>query len=296
MSSFDDGAPQKLSTSALAKALELPSQQLFSTLKDYGWIKKLEEGWALTSKGEFEGGEYVHSKRYGRYIVWPPEITEHPLLQALEDNRHVTATELGKTVGINAREANRVLAELGWLRHSIQGWELTPSGESKGGIQLENDNSGILYVVWPQSILDDAVLKRQLQNVANVYSQSMVLADDLFEQQTEFVSIDGHIHSNPALLKICHWLYMAGIAHACNRQLPVEENITADFYLPAHQLYIEYWHEPSAEQSGSLAKRMRRREIYQQSGFKVIDLEPADLEQLDEVMTKQLRHYGVRVI
>ncbi|MEE2653555.1 MAG: hypothetical protein VYE54_12590, partial [Pseudomonadota bacterium] len=73
-----------LSTSALARQLELPVQQLFATLKDYGWIRKIDDGWALTAKGEFEGGRYVNSKRYGRYIVWPPAIIEHRLFQAME--------------------------------------------------------------------------------------------------------------------------------------------------------------------------------------------------------------------
>ncbi|MCP4815743.1 MAG: hypothetical protein GY888_24785, partial [Planctomycetaceae bacterium] len=64
----DDG---KLSTTALARKLNIPAQQLFATLKDYGWIQRSTDSWVLTSKGEFEGGTYQTSRRYGRYIVWP---------------------------------------------------------------------------------------------------------------------------------------------------------------------------------------------------------------------------------
>ena len=32
----------KLSTSALAKQGEIPVQQLFSVLRDYGWIRKVD--------------------------------------------------------------------------------------------------------------------------------------------------------------------------------------------------------------------------------------------------------------
>jgi hypothetical protein len=81
----------KQSTSALAKTLNIPLQQLFATLRDCGWIRKVEDGWLLTAKGEFEGGEYVHSKRYGRYIVWPEALVEHPLLRGIESNRLVNA-------------------------------------------------------------------------------------------------------------------------------------------------------------------------------------------------------------
>jgi hypothetical protein len=208
-------SPQKLSTSALAKLLEVSSQQLFSTFKDYGWIRKLDEGWELSSKGEFEGGEYVHSKRYGRYIVWPEELAKHPLLQALEDNRHVSATAIGKPLGLSAREVNRVLAELAWIKHGFQGWELTLLGEQRGGIQLENDSSGTFYVVWPQVVGADAELQQQLQYCADLHGERSAESDDLFAEDNNFRAVDGHQHTSRAQLQICHWLYLAGMAHAC---------------------------------------------------------------------------------
>jgi hypothetical protein len=289
---MDENRSTKISTSALAKLLEVPSQQLFSTLKDFGWIRKLEEGWALSTKGEFEGGEYVRSKRYGRYIVWPEQLTEHPLLLALEDNRHISATALGKAAGLSARQVNRVLAELGWIKHGLQGWELTVAGEAKGGVQLENDNSGTFYVVWPDAVQADTVLAAQLRLNADIATDKpQAPADDLFAEQPDFVGLDGHQHENKARLQICHWLYMNGIAHACNRQLPVAETLVADFYLPAHHLYIEYWHDDGK----GLAQRLQRKECYQQLGVTVIDIEPDDLPQLDERLTRQLRKLGIRV-
>lgn len=274
----------------MAKLMEVPTQQLFGTLKDYGWIKKIDDGWALSSKGEFEGGEYVTSKQYGRYIVWPEKLTEHPLLQALEDNRHLSATALGRSVGISAREVNRLLAELGWIKRSFQGWELTMLGESQGGIQLDNDLSGTFYVVWPQAITDDPVLSRQLAlgTQVGIHEDS---ADDLFANQTSYQGIDGHTHANKSLLQICHWLYMAGLAHSCNRQLPTVESEVADFYLPAHQLYIEYWDDDGRK----LASRLKRKDIYQQLGLSVIDIEKQDLLSLDEILTREFRKRGVRV-
>ncbi|HEB26486.1 MAG TPA: hypothetical protein ENI05_01740 [Porticoccus sp.] len=289
---MEDKSPQKISTSALAKVLEVPVQQLFSTFKDYGWIRKLDEGWALSAKGEFEGGEYVHSKRYGRYIVWPEELAQHPLLQALEDNRHISATAIGKTSGLNTREVNRVLAELGWIKHGFQGWELTSLGEQRGGIQLENDSSGTFYVVWPQDIQAESVLNKQLLFSAEIYSEGASSGDDLFAGQSQYQSVDGHQHGSKAQLQICHWLYMAGLAHACQRRLPVDEDLFADFYLPGQQLYIECWDD---HDSSGLAQRMKRKDIYQQLGFAVIDIEKEDLNQLDEVLTRQFRKQGVRV-
>lgn len=287
---MDDTGSSKLSTSALAKQLDLSTQQLFATLRDYGWIKKLEEGWALTAKGEFEGGEYVHSKKYGRYIVWPAEISNHPLLKAMEDNRHLSATALGKPYELSARECNRVLAELGWIKHGFQGWELSESGQQMGGIQLENDSSGTCYVVWPPAVASAPVLLRQLELTAAVFREAQP-SKDLFANETDYCSPDGHHHTRRLNLQVCHWLYLAGLAHATHKRLPVEEELYADFYLPQQQIFIECWDS----QGDGLAQRMQRRDIYQRLGLASIDVEPDTQLGVDEILTKAMRKLGVRI-
>lgn len=287
---MDDGGSNKLSTSALAKQLDLSTQQLFASLKDYGWIRKVDDGWALTAKGEFEGGEYVHSKKYGRYIVWPPEIADHPLLKAMEDNRFLSATALGKGQQLSARETNRVLAELGWIRHSFQGWELTELGQQKGGMQLENDSSGTCYVVWPPAVTSDAVLARQLALTASIFNP-VESTGDLFADADQQVCPDGHHHSRRLNMQVCHWLYLAGIAHSVHHRLPTEDALFADFYLPQQQLFIECWDSDGK----GLAKRMQRRDIYQQLGFAVIDVELAEGQHVDDILTPAMRKRAIRV-
>ena len=71
--------PKKLSTTALAKLLEMDSKQLFELLVERKWMvrEKKPDGSnvnKLTAKGEFEGGEYLESKKFGTYIVWPDSI------------------------------------------------------------------------------------------------------------------------------------------------------------------------------------------------------------------------------
>lgn len=291
---MDDHSPTKLSTSALAKALGVSTQQLFSTLKDFGWIRKLDEGWSLTGKGEFEGGEYVHSKRYGRYVVWPPELESHPLLQALEDQHTLSATGLGKPHGLNPREVNRLLCELGWIQHSIQGWELTPLGELEGGVQLENEHSGTFYVVWPEAVQNHPVFKKQLDWFLRINKVDRLDTppDDLFAAtEDDHESIDGHYFDNLHHLQVCQWLYSAGLAHACHRRLPFEEEYFADFYLPANHIYIECW-----DDSTDLSERMTRKTLYEKYHLSVIDLQAGDWDNLDEVLTRQLRKFGVRVV
>ena len=290
---MEDPSHQHISTSALAKQLGIPSQQVFATLKDYGWIRKLEDGWSLTSKGEFEGGEYVHSKRYGRYIVWPNELSMHPLFRAMEDNQTITSRLLGKPYGLTPRQVNRLLAELGWIKHGFQGWELTLLGEKYGGTQLESDQGGSFYVVWPAAVAEEALLCRQLACAAQTENHSAGSEADLFADNNTFTSMDGHQHSSELLMQVCQWLYLAGFTHACKRQLPCAEKLYADFYLPVQQLYLECW--SGQETSAELRGRMRRKECYKANSLAVIDIEKADFEDLDERLTRQFRKLGIKV-
>ena len=293
-----DNQRERLSTSALARALDLPLPQLFATLKDYGWINKTEQGWQLTAKGEFEGGEYVHSQRYGRYIVWPQGLLEHPLLTALEDNKTLSATAIGQTAGLSPRQVNRIFAELGWIKHGPQGWEVTATGSELGGVQLENENSGTFYVAWPQRIVEQPLLQQRLQLNQQIFAAVAPEAEaeqDLFSSDKPLLAPDGHQHSDPALLQICHWLYSNGIAHGCQQLLPLaeEEQLYCDFYLPRYQLFIEYW--PSQVDSHSLSQRLQRKQIYAQRQWPVLIIEQRQLPELEELLTRFLRQQGVRI-
>ena len=61
---------QKVSTSQLAKRAGIESRKLFDCLHQAKWISRNESDdgsskWELTAKGEFEGGEYFNSEKYG---------------------------------------------------------------------------------------------------------------------------------------------------------------------------------------------------------------------------------------
>lgn len=282
--------PEKLSTSALARQLELPLQSLFSCLRESGWIKKLEDGWALTAKGEFEGGEYRHSKRFGRYIVWPPTIAEHAILKAMDDTRMLSAAELASPWQLSPATMHRALAELGWLKRSFHGWELTALGQQQGGVQLESKQSGMLYVSWPESVNESAALQRLLQSCRDIAQPA---GDDLFSKSSG-KSLDGHQFDSQGCLQICHWLYLAGVMHACQRALPVKQTLYADFYLPRQGVYLEYWDKD--EDSSALSARLERMSLYKELSLPLIELHPDDLPHLDEIMPRQLRRYGVEYL
>lgn len=281
----DDG----ISTSALARRLELPVQQLFSALKDHNWIKKVDDGWALTGKGEFEGGRYQTSKRYGRYIVWPTTLLDHPLLKNLEKGRLVSAAAVGKPYGLSAQQINRVLVDLGWLRPAKSGWLLTKNGKQLGGQLFENQQVGAEYALWPEEIVEQRPLKRLLDQLRA--PQQGASSQDLFSQSAPPRTLDGRQLDSWPHWQIAQWLYLAGLRYACDALLPVEEALTADFFLPDFGVYLEYW--GSDAEAELLARRMRRVEACKALGAPVVDVHPDDLPHLDDYLSRRLRELAV---
>jgi len=290
----------RLSTTALARRLEIPVQQLFVTLRDYGWIQRADDTWALTPKGEFEGGSYHSSRRYGSYIVWPETLLEHPLLQALESNQRVTASALCRYFPqLHPRQVNRALAELGLQHHTLMGWELTELGRTLGGAQEESSSSGAFYVTWPPDIVDNPVIQRELRLQSDQIHPGAALEGtepDLFAAGDTAVDplqgVDGHRLQTTLQARVCNWLYLAQLAHAHRRALPTEEPLSADFYVPLGSVYIDCWESdvPAEE----LSQRLRKREVYRDLNLRNLEINDADADRLDEVLGRGLLTFGIR--
>ncbi len=290
----------RLSTTALARKLAIPVQQLFSILKDYGWIKRIGDNWALTPKGEFEGGSYHSSRRYGSYIVWPEHLDQHPLLQAIESNIRITATSMCRYYPrLHARQINRALAELGLQIHSTMGWELTRLGRSLGGLQEESNASGAFYVTWPHEIIDNPVVHRELSLQSNQIPQARLAENsepDLFTsgvtQHSDCRGVDGHSLQSPLQTSVCNWLYLAQLVHAIQRTLPTEELIHADFYLPQGNIYIDCWEAEIP--AGALSGKFRKRELYKSMDLRHLEINAGDGDNLDEILGRRLLDLGIR--
>lgn len=290
----------KLSTSALARKLDIPVQQLFATLRDYGWIKRSGDNWVLLPKGEFEGGSYQNSRRYGRYIVWPQTLDHHPLLSAIESNQRITAATMRRYYPrLHARQINRALAEMGLQHHSILGWELTQLGRSLGGKQEESEASGAFYVTWPHEVIDNPIvhreLSRQSDQIPSTEPADSNAEPDLFATTGQNIScdgIDGHVLKTPLQMRVCNWLYLAQLAHAFQRSLPCEELLQADFYVPAGNVYIDCWE--TAISAGEISGRLKKREIYREMGLHSLEVNASDVDRLDEILGRGLLSFGIR--
>ena len=272
----------KISTSMLAKTLGKSSRQMFAELEALGWIRREQDQWQLTAKGEFEQGSYRDSDRYGRYIVWPESVVAHRALVNAEDN-YTGAKGLGLKTGLTAVRINQLLAELGWIKPRLKGWQLTPGGQAQGGIQKEDAHTAIPYVSWPKNLPENTVFKRSLTQ----FSQHQATPQDYHG----CCAMDGHLLRSVAEVKIDNWLYLAGIVHACDKALPVSESARADFYLPQAGLYIEFW--GSENDPSYLATKMHKKALYEANNLDVLELQEDDLNDLDELLPLQLRRFGV---
>ncbi|MEO0437366.1 MAG: hypothetical protein AAF098_10695 [Pseudomonadota bacterium] len=317
-----------LSTTALAKRLRLPIQQLFGTLRDYGWIERKEDQWSLTSKGSLHGGQYRNSERFGRYIVWPEELAEHPMLAAIESDQRLSSRSLSQHFNyLSAAQINRHFAEMGLLRRSSIGLELTALGEHFGGRQEQDAESALLTVSWPQAVIDDPVVRRELTRLGadglmDLADKSSLDAEetpvddassdaatggvaDLFDERTgspqapqradsskliRRQSIDGRFVESILQLRVADWLYGAQLACAHRRQLPCEEPLHADFYVPAVGLYVECWERDVP--TDTLSRRLRVREVCRELGLPYLEIPASDIDRVDEILTNRLAELG----
>lgn len=291
----------KLSTTALARKLDIPAQQLFTILKDYGWIHRAGENWVLTPKGEFEGGSVQSSRRYGSYIVWPEHLDQHPLFQAIESNQRISAAAMCRYYPhLTTRQINLSLAEMGLQKHCGLGWELTPKGRALGGLQEESRSSGAYYVTWPHEIIDNPIVHRELSLQSEQLLPTLAEGNsdpDLFSLANSgnqcCRGIDGHTLSSHLHLRVCNWLYFAQVTHAIQRVLPTEEIIHADFYVPEVSVYIDCWE--AEVPAGELSGKFRKREVYRELDLRHIEVNAADIGNLDEVLGRSLLSSGLKL-
>ena len=98
------------------------------------------------------------------------------------------------------------------------------------------------------------------------------------------------MRSNAELL-IDNWLYTSGIAHAYERQLPIEEDLFCDFYIPEGKVYLEYW-DPQ-ENTLSFGTKKTKLEIYQKHAFNLVELTDDLIKNLDDFLPKVLLKFKI---
>ncbi len=282
--------PQFYSRSALAEKLDMSLKELTQLMLKGGWITEASNGLELTAKGEFEGGKYRESNKYGKYIVWPDSVLEHALLRGVTESA-VTVSQLLKGTNLPPRLFNRLLAELGWISPFSKGWKLTDLGKMQKGEQYENDSSGLPYVKWPRDLLSQPTIKYafDLLNVADKPLEAEGSATAAIK------TLNGFWVENIGQAKIANWLYLLGFNTSYRREFLTSDNnsVIPDFYLPEHGVVIEYWGE--SLKASELSDNLHKQDFYSTTALKLIEINHQQLADLDQVLSKELLHLGISV-
>ncbi|MFV0449977.1 MAG: glycerol kinase [Vibrio sp.] len=283
----------KLSTSALAKLRNIDAKQLFSDLSKAGYLSRHEGQWRLTDLGAKFGGEYVEHPKFGKFVVWPENLLID--LMATGGNT-LTATQVGDYFKLNPKKINQLFSELGWINKQEDGWIATPSGIRVGAKQREDKQSQQKFVVWHDSIRHNPHMCQSVVEFLGQDAQKQATDKSYSNFRQKFEAkhrtLDGHYVRSTGELLIDNWLYLAGVMHAYQRPLPIEEVIISDFYLPNGKVYIQYW----ATDNGEISQREQNktRQLYAEHEFNLIEISPQEIHQLDDILPERLRQFGIK--
>ncbi|SKC31670.1 Phage antirepressor protein KilAC domain protein [Photobacterium piscicola] len=284
----------KISTSQLAKAKGLVAKNLFSELAEAGYIIRDNKEWLLTDIGKAAQGEYKQSSQFGQYIVWPEalEIITTPLF----DGKKLSATQISTHFKLSSQKINQILDELGWINKAVKGWKVSQSGSRLGGVQKEDSRTGIPYVIWDETVLKNSSLLHSVNEITGINAEVKSTDNSVSNFRQKFEAkhraADGHYVRSKAEMLIDNWLYMAGIVHAYERKLPIEEDLYCDFYLPTGKVYIEFW---GLEDDPKYASRKKiKQDLYTKYGFNLIELNDNDVQNLDDVLPRMLLKFDIK--
>lgn len=283
----------KISTTALAKQREMDVKALFNELKVAGYINRSDDGWVLTELGIKFGGEYINHAKFGQFIVWPSNLL---IDSSATSGKTLSATQIGQRFSLSAKKINQLLQELGWIAKVEDGWLVTASGLTVGGYQREDKERDQHFVVWHDSIVRNKRLKQSVVEFSGQDAQAHATDKSLssFRQKFEAKhrSLDGHYVRSKGELIIDNWLYMNGVVHAYDRQLPIEQDVLSDFYLPTGKVYLQFWGDDSG--TTPVKQQDKIRAIYQAHNFSLIEVVPEEIDKLDEVLPAKLKRYGIK--
>lgn len=286
-----------LSRSALAEKLGLSLKELTQLMIESGWLlhnDSAEKGkeWQLTAKGEFEGGVYRESKKFGQYIVWPESVVNHPAITEVQAC-DVSASSLAKTFHVSAKIMNRLLAEMAWLQPYAKGWQLSELGRKNGGVQTAHEETGVPYVLWPRSLVEHPALIQQVALYLGKNKHGEASKAIEIDGNPHYLSLDGRYLRSRFELMVANYLYISGLSYAYCREyyLSKQQSLLSDFYLPKSNVHIHFQRQDISP--SELSQQLSRQQLAGEHSLKVVEVTPEDQGKLEQVLSKALLQLGV---
>ncbi|CAN5754515.1 hypothetical protein BH24DEI2_BH24DEI2_04650 [soil metagenome] len=210
----------------------------------------------------------------------------------------LNSTKLGERFDLPSQKMNSILSELGWINRERKGWVATSQGQSLGAVQKEHYQTGVPSVSWPDSLKDNKALLKTVASVKGEDAEEKagpVSEEKSFRERFPAThrATDGHLVRSRAEMLVDNWLYMSGLVHAYARQLPVEEELYCDFYVPEGKVYIEYW--GLEDDPRYAARKATKKDIYAKYNFNLVELSNDHIRNLDDYLPKMLLKFNIIV-
>lgn len=114
----------------------------------------------------------------------------------------------------------------------------------------------------------------------------------LEDKPREWKCIDGDtVRSNDETL-IDNWLNHNNIKHQVEMKIPIQQLRYCDWYIPDFDVYIEFWGDVHTKYPEA---RKVKEKLYQKNKLKLVNIEPDDLKNLDEILKYKLKLKGMVV-
>lgn len=231
----------------------------------------------------------------------PIKIQDKPskLDDTLENSPNsLSATRLAEHFNLSRLRINPLLAELGLLDKTENGWLATERGLALGAEQKVGKRSNVPYVMWPTEILENRVFLESVKVLAEGSSLTNHAEEtsnfrEKFQDGAKYRTNDGHWVRSKAEVLIDNWLYFSGLVHAYERKLPIasEKDAYCDFYIPQGRIYIEYWGYENDPKY--LARKEEKRTLYKANALNLIELTDQHIQNLDDYLPALLQKFGI---
>lgn len=222
------------------------------------------------------------------------------------NNALLNSTALGAEFGLDAKQINRVLFDLGWTEKDGKGWKPSVLGEKLKAKSDKHTRSGVHFVLWHRDICKSRILQNAISEFkaiemgASVVEKTPELTEEAADKTEGFRekfpptirASDGHMVRSRAEAMIDAWFYENRIVHAYERLVRTEEKMYCDFYLPELDLYIEFWGlegDPRYK-----ARKEKKLDIYRQNELRLIEIKDRDIDNLDDYLMGQLVKFGYK--
>jgi hypothetical protein len=177
--------------------------------------------------------------------------------------RLVTTTQLAEKANVDRSVLFDRLNQLGWIRRVNNRWSLTDIGKAQGGESRTSASKGT-FVVWPENLEVETILKRQLLDITN--NSNLEPEEDVSSEGEDYLAE-----------------YFDEIGIEYEEQYLLESLAdefhnfrVADFYLPKYKVVVEFagrWNRSKQERERYITKRA----VYKKNNVACIWIYPDNL-------------------